>query len=93
MRLLTYSIIACFVYYAFWLWILPRFRGYRIRHEKLVLEGGEVTHKLVKVPVDQLEHWDATHDAYGAEISRDGSSDEDGLAARPPEKLTEFAEK
>ncbi|KAL2437194.1 High-affinity methionine permease [Exophiala dermatitidis] len=86
-------IIACFVYYAFWLWILPRFRGYRIRHEKLVLEGGEVTHKLVKVPVDQLEHWDATHDAYGAEISRDGSSDEDGLAARSPEKLTEFTGK
>ncbi|EXJ93767.1 hypothetical protein A1O1_02160 [Capronia coronata CBS 617.96] len=86
-------IIACFVYYAFWVWILPHYRGYRIRHEKLFLEGGEVTHKLVKVPLHQLELWDQTHDAYGRRLIREGSSDEEGSVAGSQEKSTLVAEK
>lgn len=89
----THSLIACFVYYYFWVHLIPRWRGYRIRHEKLVLEGGEVTHKLVKVPLEQLELWDQTHDAYGRQIRRGGSSDEDSSRAGTQEKFTQVSEK
>jgi hypothetical protein len=39
-----------------------------------VLEEGEVTHKLVQVPLDRLAKWDDEHDAAGAKISPGGSS-------------------
>lgn len=68
-------LIACGVYYVLWVYALPRWRGYRIRHERLVLEGGEVTHKLIKVPVERLDAWDREHDAQGGKIDVDGSSD------------------
>jgi hypothetical protein len=63
-----YSLLVCGAYYALWIWILPRLGKYRIRHQKIVLNGGEVTHKLVKVPLAQLQSWDAEHDAVGATI-------------------------
>ena len=70
-------LLACVAYYVLWVHAIPRWRGYRIRHEKLVLEGGEVTHKLIKVPVDRLAVWDQEHDAQGKKIGSDASSDED----------------
>jgi hypothetical protein len=30
-----------------------------------VLEHGAQSHRLIKVPVDELARWDATHDAVG----------------------------
>ena len=39
-----------------------------------MLEGGEVTHKLVRVPRDKVQAWDEEHDAYGRKL---GSSDYD----------------
>ena len=44
-------------------------------HEKVVLDGGEVTHKLVKVPLESLEKWNQEHDAQGREVGREGESD------------------
>ncbi|RMZ87064.1 hypothetical protein DV736_g5712, partial [Chaetothyriales sp. CBS 134916] len=72
-------LVACAVYYVFWIDLLPRWRGYRIRHQKVVLDGGEVTHKLVKVPLDRLDAWDRDHDAQGRNISGTdgGNGDED----------------
>ncbi|KAJ9607680.1 hypothetical protein H2200_007758 [Cladophialophora chaetospira] len=66
-------LLACGVYYILWIYALPRWGGYRIRHEKHVLDGGEVTHKLVKISLDRLEAWDREHDAQGKQIGgRDG---------------------
>ncbi|KAL9622363.1 MAG: hypothetical protein Q9160_003205 [Pyrenula sp. 1 TL-2023] len=76
-------LVACALYYAFWIKILPHFGNYRIRHEKLVLEGGEVTHRLVKVPLDKLQAWDLEHDAQGRQIV-DASSDDDSRVAQVP---------
>ncbi|RMZ77173.1 hypothetical protein DV737_g4504, partial [Chaetothyriales sp. CBS 132003] len=62
-------LVACGIYYALWIYVLPRWGGYRIRHHKVVLDGGEVTHELVKVPLDRLETWDQTHDAQGRDLN------------------------
>lgn len=56
---------ACGVYYLLWTKALPRWRGYRLRQEILVLDNGAQTHNLVKIPVDQLREWDRTHDKAG----------------------------
>lgn len=85
--LTDFSLLGCLVYYAIWVWILPHYGGYRIMHEKVVLDGGEVTHKLVKVPLESLERWNQSHDAQGRAVSRESESD----SASPVEK--EFSEK
>lgn len=56
------------------IWIIPYFGRYRVRHEKIVLEGGEVTHKLTKVKLENLEAWDKEHDVQGLRVGSDGSS-------------------
>lgn len=47
--------------------LLPKWRGYRIRTEiQNVDEGsGANTHRLVRVPLANLDEWDATHDEAG----------------------------
>ncbi len=45
--------------------MLPKLRGYQIRQEVLVLDSGATTHKLVNVPLAELEEWDRTHDVKG----------------------------
>ncbi|RMD40167.1 hypothetical protein DV735_g4955, partial [Chaetothyriales sp. CBS 134920] len=70
-------LIICGLYYVFWIYLLPKWGKYQIRHQKIVLEGGEVTHKLVKVPLNKLEAWDRDHDAQGAEIN--GSDQDDDV--------------
>lgn len=50
--------------------MVPKFRGYRIRQEALILDNGAVSHRLVKVPVDKLIEWDATHGAVGHTIGQ-----------------------
>jgi hypothetical protein len=56
------------VYYWFWIWVIPRLRGYRIRQEVLRFEDGAQSHKLIKVPVSELKEWDAAHDAVGRSL-------------------------
>lgn len=64
-----YSIVGCGIYY--WLWIdaVPRLLGYRIRQEVLELDDGAQSHTLIKVPVNELERWEETHDAVGRLLS------------------------
>ncbi|KAF6818421.1 high affinity methionine permease [Colletotrichum musicola] len=58
--------IVCFLYYALWMWVLPKWRGYRIRPEILdVSNNGANTHRLTKVPLSDLAQWDAEHDDAG----------------------------
>ncbi|KAI4215640.1 MAG: hypothetical protein LQ351_002109 [Letrouitia transgressa] len=67
-------LVFCGVYYSLMIWIIPYFGRYRVRHEKIVLEGGEVTHKLTKVKLENLEAWDKEHDVQGLRVGSDGSS-------------------
>lgn len=63
---LCFSLIICGLYYVFWMHLLPKWRGYQIRMEILDIdENGANTHRLVHVPLAELEQWDAVHDEAG----------------------------
>ncbi|UNI18464.1 hypothetical protein JDV02_004732 [Purpureocillium takamizusanense] len=58
--------LLCVVYYILWMYLIPRWRKYEIRTEILEIDNdGANTHRLVKVPVSELEQWDAEHDESG----------------------------
>lgn len=61
-------LVFCVVYYIAWIYVLPKIGGYTVRQEIVVLDGGASTHRLVKVPNDQLSIWDEQHDATGKSI-------------------------
>ncbi|KAL2148621.1 hypothetical protein VTH82DRAFT_2175 [Thermothelomyces myriococcoides] len=58
-------LLGCAVYYYFWVHLLPRLKGYRLRQEVVTFENGAQSHRLIKVPVAEVAEWDATHDAVG----------------------------
>ncbi|KAI2616808.1 amino acid transporter [Hypoxylon sp. NC1633] len=59
-------IITCAIYYVFWMYLLPRWGGYKIRPEILSVDDKDViTHRLAKVPLGELERWDEDHDEAG----------------------------
>jgi len=58
--------------------VIPRLRGYRIRQKVVLLDNGAVTHEPIRVPVAELDAWDATHDAVGHVITQGESNDSDG---------------
>ena len=64
------SLATCGIYYVLWIYILPKFRGYRIRQQAFTLDKGAVSHELVRVPVNNLAEWDATHDAVAHRIGK-----------------------
>ncbi|KAF5027072.1 hypothetical protein F66182_841 [Fusarium sp. NRRL 66182] len=58
--------ILCGIYYVFWIYIIPKWRGYAIRPEVLEVDtNGANTHRLVRVPLVEIERWDAEHDEAG----------------------------
>ncbi|KAF4414593.1 high affinity methionine permease [Fusarium acutatum] len=58
--------ILCGVYYVFWIYIIPKWKGYAIRPEVLEVDtNGANTHRLVRVPLVEIENWDAEHDEAG----------------------------
>lgn len=59
------SIAACGAYYWIYIKLLPTIGGYEFRQTILKMDGGEVAHKLVKIPKEQVASWDAEHDAAG----------------------------
>ncbi|ORY64479.1 amino acid permease-domain-containing protein [Pseudomassariella vexata] len=63
-------LIACGVYYFVWSKALPKLRCYELRQEVLNLGNGAQSHKIVKVPVDDVVEWDSTHDAVGRPLDR-----------------------
>ena len=65
----TCRLLACGVYYYGWLFLIPRIRGYRVQQEILRLDNGAVSHRLVKVPLADLERWEAEHDEVGRLIT------------------------
>jgi hypothetical protein len=55
-----------------WIYVLPYFGNYTVRQETIVLDDfGTNTHRLVKVPNDELEAWDAVHDPTGKPLDGD----------------------
>jgi len=58
--------ILCGIYYVFWMYLIPIWRKYKIRTEILEIDhDGANTHRLVKVPLNELDQWDAEHDESG----------------------------
>ncbi|KAL1983485.1 hypothetical protein VTN96DRAFT_10306 [Rasamsonia emersonii] len=55
----------CGIYYVVWIYLLPKWYNYQIRQEVLVLEDGSNTHRLVKVPNEEVAAWDEEHDVEG----------------------------
>jgi hypothetical protein len=57
------------VYYIVWMYVLPHFGKYSVRQETVYLEGETTnTHRLVRVPNDEIAAWDAAHDPTGKAI-------------------------
>jgi hypothetical protein len=59
------SLLACGTYYYFWAFLIPKWKGYKLRQEVISLDDGVQSNRLKKVPVAEISEWDATHDAAG----------------------------
>ncbi|WPB00904.1 uncharacterized protein RHO25_005524 [Cercospora beticola] len=74
-------LLICALYYVVWIIWIPKVKKYEVRQEIIDLGDGAQSHVLVKVPYDQVEEWDAVHDATGrkfdhAQLSESSSQDE-----------------
>ncbi|PBP26362.1 High-affinity methionine permease [Diplocarpon rosae] len=58
-------LLVCGVYYWVWIIVLPTHRRYAIRQELIVLDTGEATHSLIRVPLEKIAEWDSVHDVTG----------------------------
>ncbi|KAF5683843.1 high-affinity methionine permease [Fusarium denticulatum] len=58
-------LISCGLYYYFWAFLLPKWKGYRLRSEAVILDNGVQSHEIRKVPIGELDEWEATHDVTG----------------------------
>ena len=52
-----------------------------------MLEGGEVTHKLTKVPLERVQAWDEEHDGQGRRLHTDASSEDKSPVVAVPVDL------
>ncbi|KAJ5671241.1 hypothetical protein N7507_000368 [Penicillium longicatenatum] len=55
----------CVVYYYIWVWLLPKWRKYELRQTIINGENGITAHCLIRIPLEEIETWDAEHDASG----------------------------
>lgn len=62
-------LVTCGLYYYVYVKLIPRIKGYELRQEVVTYANGDETNKLVKVPVAELERWDASHDVSGRPLS------------------------
>ncbi|KAG5984949.1 hypothetical protein E4U54_006082 [Claviceps lovelessii] len=59
-------LLVCGLYYVMWMYLIPKWRKYRIRAEVIKAEDDSVvSHKLIKVPLADVDRWDAEHDEAG----------------------------
>jgi hypothetical protein len=66
---------------------LPKWRGYELRPEVLTVDDeGANTHRLAKVPVEELAEWDREHDEAGR-LRRRPDSATSGVQSSPVEKV------
>ncbi|KAL5043574.1 hypothetical protein BDW71DRAFT_210091 [Aspergillus fruticulosus] len=57
--------LACAFYYALWAYFLSKWKGYELRQELITLDDGAQDNRLRKIPNEEVEEWDAVHDAAG----------------------------
>ncbi len=69
------SLVGCGLYYWTWIYVIARWKGYQIRQEVLLLDNGANSHRLVKVPIRELEEWDLAHDVAGNALSQTPSEE------------------
>ncbi|KAH9242449.1 hypothetical protein K456DRAFT_1716171 [Colletotrichum gloeosporioides 23] len=62
-------LLACAAYYWFWAFLIPKWKGYKLRQELIGFEDGAQSNQLRKVPYADVAEWDATHDAAGRIIN------------------------
>ncbi|KAL5321408.1 hypothetical protein ACEPPN_009366 [Leptodophora sp. 'Broadleaf-Isolate-01'] len=55
----------CGIYYFLWAKLIPKWRGYELRQELVELGGGAESHRISKVPLEDIPEWDENHDAVG----------------------------
>ncbi|KAL6232434.1 hypothetical protein BDW75DRAFT_232786 [Aspergillus navahoensis] len=67
-------LLACAIYYALWAYLIPKWKGYRLRQEIITLEDGAQSNRLRKIPKEEVEEWDASHDAAGRLVDFDRES-------------------
>lgn len=58
-------LLICGIYYYFWSQVIPKWKGYELRQELIVLGGGAQKNKICRVPFNELAEWDANHDVTG----------------------------
>ena len=81
------SLIICGIYYALWIHILPKWKGYAIRAEVLDVDGGDANaHRLVRVPLGEVARWDGEHDDAGR-LRSGFSTESDGGKAPGGDKV------
>lgn len=89
--------ILCGLYYIFWMHLLPKWRGYKIRSQVLDIDGdsGANTHRLLRVPVAEVAEWDAKHDEQGRLRRRTagGVVSEENLATEGEKSVNENVSK
>ncbi|KAG6001989.1 hypothetical protein E4U21_003603 [Claviceps maximensis] len=70
-------LLICGLYYIVWMYLLPKWRGYRIRAEVIKAEDDSVvSHQLIKVPLVDIDRWDAEHDEAGQLRARPAAADD-----------------
>lgn len=75
----------CVAYYFVWAKFLPKVGRYQHRLLHFELENGEAGHTVVKVPIEEVEKWDAEHDSAG-KVLNDTSSAEHVTVVHSPDK-------
>ncbi|KAL2822776.1 amino acid permease-domain-containing protein [Aspergillus cavernicola] len=61
-------LVACAIYYALWAFLIPKWRGYKLRQVLIILGSGAQSNRLIKIPNAEVAAWDATHDPAGRPI-------------------------
>ncbi|KAJ6787466.1 hypothetical protein PWT90_10708 [Aphanocladium album] len=75
--------ILCGLYYVAWMYVLPKWLGYRIRAEIVTAEDESTsTHRLVKVPIAEVALWDAEHTEAGKLRQPGAAADSDSGVER-----------
>lgn len=76
-----------------WIYVIPHYRKYRIRQELIVLDDENAkVHRLIKVPLSELETWDSEHDVLGNIIQRAPASDSQSNDEEPVGNVAEKRE-
>ncbi|KAM5350044.1 hypothetical protein ACJ41O_006549 [Fusarium nematophilum] len=61
-------LIACGLYYWLWAFLIPKWKGYKLRQELVSFDDGAQSNRLQKIPNAKVAEWDAAHDAAGRVI-------------------------